>query len=238
MKPIEPFKNILPKWENPANEFIKNMQNLFKWDNPINEAIKSITSGWRETMEKIEADKQACEGNIWYEMTLNELEAKEYEITHIKAKLEEQSKLIKLIHNKTSSYYKAPQPQLEKKILAHTDPTNEIYYFKLPEMKQILNLLFEPTNSYQWESLLNAETPPTPIEVKQKVALTNIRYFFDVLAECEIIRKDYITILCETKTIYFNNKPLKNKQLRDAKTELNKTFCKFHNEIEQIREFK
>lgn len=241
MKPLEPFKNILPKWENPANEFIKNMQNLFKWDNPINETIKNIqniTSGWRETTEKIEADKQACEGNIWYELTLNELEAKEYEIKHLKAKLEEQGKLIELIHNKTSNYYKEPQPQEKKKILAHTDPTNEIYYFKLPEMKQILNLLFEPTNSYQWQCLLNAITPPTPIEVKKKVALTNIRYFFDVLVECEIIRKDYITILCETKTIYFNNKPLKNKQLRDAKTELNKTFCKFHNEIEQIKELK
>lgn len=124
MKPLEPFKNILPKWENPANEFIKNMQNLFKWDNPINETIKNIqniTSGWRETTEKIEADKQACEGNIWYELTLNELEAKEYEIKHLKAKLEEQGKLIELIHNKTSNYYKEPQPQEKKKILAHID---------------------------------------------------------------------------------------------------------------------
>lgn len=240
-KLTSPFKNILPKWENPANEFIKNMQNLFKWDNPINEAIKNvqnITSGWRETTEKIEADKQACEGNIWHELTLNELEAKEYEITHLKAKLKEQGKLIELIHNKTSNYYKEPQPQEKKKILAHTDPTNEIYHFKHPKMKQILNLLFEPTNSHQWECLLNAETPPTPIEIKQKVALTNIRYFFDVLAECEIIRKEYIKILCEIKAISFKGKPIKDRQLIDANSDLRKSFCKFHNEIEQIKELK
>ncbi len=241
IQPPTNLQNVLPKWENPANGFIENMQNLFKWDSSIKNAteyIRNIYNGWQEILEQIEADKQACEGNIWHELTVNELEAKEYEITYLKAKLEEQSKLIELIHNKTSDYYKKPKNLPEKKILAHTDPSNEIYHFKNPIMKQILNLLFEPTNSYQWECILNAQTPPTPIKIKQKVSLNNIRYFFDVLVECEIIRKEYITILCETKTIYFKNKPLKNKQLRDAKTELNNTFCKFHNEIEQIRKFK
>ncbi|MDO5106426.1 hypothetical protein [Capnocytophaga sp.] len=241
MKPFETLKNALPKWENPINETIKNFQNIFKWDNPVKETIKNIqniTGGWRETMEKVEADKQACEGNIWYELTLNELEAKEYEITHLKAKLEEQSKLIELIHNKTSNYYKAPKPKETKKILAHTDPTNEMYHFKNPIMTQILNLLFEPTNSYQWERLLNAETPPTPIEIKQKVALNNIRYFFDVLAECEVIRKDYIKVLCDTKCIHHKGKPIKTSQLTNTLKELGGKFCKFHNEIEQIREFK
>ncbi len=186
--------------------------------------LNELTEKWVTLEHELSKSKKECEGNLWHELTERELQSKEYEIKYLKEKLTEQSETLKRIKNLSNNYFTEPKPE-KKRTLASTDTSVEIHYFKTT-LTPIINLLFEPTEFYQWECLLNVETPPTPIIIKKGIGIKDVRFFLNKLSECGIIIKNYPKLLASSKAIYFNNKPLKVSQLKSAQTEINKSFPK------------
>ena len=171
-------------------------------------------------VERIEHDKKACEGNIWHELTLNDIETLEYqlnqqknEVKKLENQLKEQSQLIKQIQGLAKNYIE-PKPAKNKHIYAVDLVSDSQYIFKI--LPSINNLLFNHSSPEQWRYIFDGEFPITEIEVKSGVTLKDIRYFFDKLREKEVIKTQYITNLTKCKGILFKGNPITETQLNDA----------------------
>lgn len=191
----------------------------------LSEKMRKKWNALNDTIEIINKDREICENNnAWYNLTIDELEAEKEKTKHLESKLKEQGKILKKIEKLANNYF-TPTQRKEKQVLASTDPTNEIDYFRII-LKPILQKLFEPTNLYQWECFLKAETPPIPIETKKGVTLKDLRYFLDKLVTYGIIKSRYLSILTSNDIIYHNGKPLTYNNLINARREINKRFPK------------
>ena len=233
-----PIQNIIDnsifKTSNKLNETLKPLREVFK----ISETINKMNQSFRDFTENYEKDKEAVKGNIYVGLLLDELDSLEYQKEYLKKQLDESQKVLKKLRNDID---KAITPETstkenkspKKKYLYKIDFENSKQYIQII-FNDINNLLFENSNLYQWECLLNCDTLPEPIKLREKTNIKDLRYFLDRLVKAEIINKTYLTLIENIKAFIYNDKYITAGQLRDANQDLKKAESRIKTEINNI----
>lgn len=190
----------------PISDFSQSMKDCFK-------PLTSIS----KTFNQLERDKKAVEGNMWYNAVLSELETKEYQIKQLKEQQQAQTETIKKINKLTTIQTPVnPKQPPKNKHLYILDIDVSLYYFKTV-LQPLINRLFVDSKAYKWECILNGEQPPDPIRTAPETTLKQVYLFFDKLREWGIIRKQFTTILTNTKGIHKDGKPITKAQFKNAR---------------------
>ena len=214
-----PIQNIIDnsifKTSNKLNETLKPLREVFK----ISETINKMNQSFRDFTENYEKDKEAVKGNIYVGLLLDELDSLEYQKEYLKKQLDESQKVLKKLRNDID---KAITPETSTK---ENKSTKKKYLYKID---------FENSNLYQWECLLNCDTLPEPIKLREKTNIKDLRYFLDRLVKAEIINKTYLTLIENIKAFIYNDKYITAGQLRDANQDLKKAESRIKTEINNI----
>lgn len=230
-----PLRDIInnPVFE-ATNEALKPFREGFK----ITETLNKITQSIKDFAEDYERDKEAVRGNIYVNMLLNELESLEYQKEYFKKKSNESQKILKKLRNDID---KAISPEISTK---ENKSTKKKYLYKIDfeiskQYIQIIfddinKLLFDSSNLYQWECILNYEPLPDPIKLKENTSIKDLRYFLDRLAKAEVIDSKYLTSVEEIKAFEYHNIYITAKKLKDANQDLKRAESKIKTEIDQI----
>ena len=233
-----PIQNIINnsvfKTSNKLNETLKPLREVFK----ISETINKMNKSFRDFTENYEKDKEAVKGNIYVGLLLDELDSLEYQKEYLKKQLDENQKVLKKLRNDidkaiTPETSLNKQKKSKKKFLYKIDFENSKQYIQII-FNDINNLLFENSNLYQWECLLNCDTLPEPIKLREKTNIKDLRYFLDGLVKAEIIKKTYLTLIENIKAFIYNDKYITAGQLSDANQDLKEAESRIKTEINNI----
>lgn len=234
-----PMQNIIASIEttNKINEALKPFRDFLKITEGFNK-ITQITQGLKDFAEDYKRDKEAVKGNIYVNLLLDELDSLEYQKEYFKKQLTQNQKVLKKLRNDID---KAISPETSTK---ENKSTQKKYLYKIDfevskQYIQIIfddinKLLFDSSNLYQWECILNCEPLPDPIKLKENTSIKDLRYFLDRLAKAEVIDSKYLTPVEEIKAFEFHNIYITAKKLKDANQDLKRAESKIKTEIDQI----